>query len=384
MSPERGRRARGQRAPVPPRRRVGAAQVRTGTRAPVRVPVTRHRVEFVFLPGLEDVVRDELDRALGSPHVVAVPDRDDSLAATVVGSLRPLLRLRTVVAPFLSLRFDVPRPRALLDGAHFPRLIDAVRLAAAADPGSRSRSFRFDAAGRDTATFRLLADQLAAATGLRHDPEEGTTLIRVRRPAGVDAWDVLVRLGARPLSARPWRRAGHVAAANATVAAAMVRLTRPRPDDAVANLMCGSGTLLIERLLAAPARVAVGVDLDAEAIGAATVNVAEARLSDRVQLVESDIADDGWARRGPFDLLLADPPWGDKIGRHSENEELHDLLLRRGYEVAAPKARFAVLTHEIRIMARCVERARGRWRLESELKVFNKGHHPRIYVLRRV
>ena len=386
MGPERGRRGRKQHAPVPARRRSGAAPVRAGSRTPSRqpAPVVRHRVEFAFLPGLEDVVRDELDRALGSPRVLAVPGRDDAVAATVVGSLRPLMRLRTVVAPFLALRFDVPRPRALLDGAHFPRLIDAVRLAASVDPGARSRSFRFDAAGRDTQAFQTLADQLSAATGLRHDPEEGTTLIRVRRPPGVDAWDVLVRLGARPLSARAWRREGYVAAANATVAAAMVRLTRPRPDDAVANLMCGSGTLLIERLLAGPARVAVGVDLAAEAIDAAAVNVFEARLTDQVQLVASDIADDGWARRGPFDVLLADPPWGDKFGRHEENEELHDLLLRRGYEVAAPKARFAVLTHEIRIMARCLERAKGHWRLESEQKVFNKGHHPRIYVLRRM
>ena len=383
MTPRTRRRSGGAPGRAAPR---GAAQRGTGARGADRraAPAARHRVEFVFLPGLEDVVRDELDRALGSPRVVAVPGRDDAVAATVVGSLRPLLRLRTVVAPFLALRFDVPRPRALLDGAHFPRLIEAVRLAASVDPGARSRSLRVDAAGRDTQVFRTIADQLAAATGMRHDPEEGTTLLRVRRPAGVDAWDVLVRLGARPLSARPWRKAGYVAAANATVAAAMVQLTKPRPDDAVANLMCGSGTLLIERLLAAPARVAVGVDLAEEAIAAAAVNVAEAGLTDRVQLVESDIADGGWARRGPFDLLLADPPWGDKIGRHEDSEELHDLLLRRGHEVAAPRARFAVLTHEIRIMARCVERAKGRWRLESEQKVFNKGHHPRIYVLRRV
>ena len=368
------------------RRRPGGAPGRPGPRRPGRAPApaARHRVEFVFLPGLEDVVRDELDRALGSPRVVTVPGRDDAVQATVVGSLRPLLRLRTVVAPFLSLRFDVPRPRALLDGAHFPRLIEAVRLAATVDPGARSRSFRFDAAGRDTQVFQNLAEQLGAATGMRHDPEEGTTLLRVRRPPGLDAWDVLVRLGARPLSARPWRRMGYVAAANATVAAAMVRLTRPRPEDAVANLMCGSGTLLIERLLAAPARLAVGVDLAGDAVAAAAVNVAAAGLTGQVQLVESDIADAGWARRGPFDVLLADPPWGDKIGRHEDSEELHDLLLRRGYEVAAPRARFAVLTHEIRIMARCLERAKGHWRLESELKVFNKGHHPRIYVLRRV
>jgi hypothetical protein len=34
-------------------------------------------------------------------------------------------------------------------------------------------------------------------------------------------------------------------------------------------------------------------------------------------------------------------------------------------------------------MARCLERARVLWTPEVEQKVFNKGHHPRIYLLRR-
>jgi hypothetical protein len=51
--------------------------------------------------------------------------------------------------------------------------------------------------------------------------------------------------------------------------------------------------------------------------------------------------------------------------------------------VAAPGARFAVLTHEIRIMARCLQRAQRLWEPAEEHRVFNKGHHPRIYLLRR-
>jgi tRNA (guanine6-N2)-methyltransferase len=373
-------------APPPQRRRGNEGAQRTRPRAePVRRQrgPSGHRVEFVFLPGLEDVVRDEVRAVLGTQKVEAVPGREDAVQAVVGGSLRPTLRLRTVVAPFLLLRFEVPRPKSLLDGEHFPRLLDGLRLAAALDPRSPSRSFRFDAAGRDTPAFRLLADQLAAASKMRHDPEDGATLIRFRRTPDREGWEVLVRLGPRPLSARPWRRTGYVAAANATVAAAMAQLTRPRAEDRVANLMVGSGTLLIERLLAAPAKVAVGVDSSPEAVRASTENVDEAGLRDRVELFEADVTDDAWARRGPFDVLLADPPWSDKLGRHEDSEELHMLLLRRAHEVSAPRARFAVLTHEIRVMARCLERVRDLWVLDVEQKVFHKGHHPRIYLLRR-
>lgn len=357
-----------------------ARGTRSGTRRPPRKAAARpgRRVEFAFLPGLEDVVRDELRSVVGDKPVTSV--REDAVAATVTGPLHTLMALRTIVAPFLVLHADVPRPTSLLDGRQFPALVSLVREAATADRRAISRSFRIDAAGRDSAAFRQVADQIAAATGLRHDPDEGTTLLRFRRSG--DGWDVLARLGNRPLSARTWRRSGYVAAANATVAAAMVRLSRPAPSDRVAALLCGSGTILVERLLAAPARHAVGVDLAADAIAAAQDNLAGAGLTGRAQLVTADIASSEWAARGPFDVLLSDPPWGDKIGEHAGNEELHRLLLQRAHDVAAPGARLVVLTHEIKIMGRCLA-STDLWRPVSEQKVFNKGHHPRIYVLRR-
>ena len=52
---------------------------------------------------------------------------------------------------------------------------------------------------------------------------------------------------------------------------------------------------------------------------------------------------------------------------------------RRG---AAPGARLAVLTHEVRLMERCLDQARGLWTPEGVTRVYQKGHHPRIYLLR--
>jgi 23S rRNA G2445 N2-methylase RlmL len=166
---------------------------------------------------------------------------------------------------------------------------------------------------------------------------------------------------------------GHSAALNATIAAAMVRMSGPTKNDRVANLMCGSGTLLIERLLAGPARSAVGVDSDPAAIAAAQENAAGLD----VELHTADIAD--WTG-GPFDVIFADPPWGDKTGSHETNDALHELLLRKAFELSA--TRLVVLTHEIRIMQRCLRRT-DFWTVRRELRVFAKGHHPRIYVLNR-
>jgi tRNA (guanine6-N2)-methyltransferase len=345
----------------------------------------RHRVELAFLPGLESVVREETQQRLSHiDHIATVSGRDDSL--TVVGRCRltDFLSLRTVVAPFLVLTFDVPRPKSLLSGEHFPALVHAVSEVRRLNAHRPATSLRIEAAGRESTVLRTLAGQLCAATGLHDDPDNGECVVRLRRTPDGPGWDVLVRLSTLPLSARPWRVRGHPAAANATVAAAMAVLTRPRPSDRVVNLMCGSGTLLVERLLAGPAQVAVGVDLDADAVAAARENIASARLDRRARLVVGDIADDEWLRSGPYDVLLADPPWGDKTGRHGRNEEIHQTLLERAYLGAAPGARLAVLTHEVRIMERCLARTRDLWQLTSEQRVFHKGHHPRIYLLSTV
>ncbi|PPK98348.1 23S rRNA G2445 N2-methylase RlmL [Kineococcus xinjiangensis] len=374
--PERTQRERPQPA------RAQSARSGAARSQPARVSEPSvHRLELVHLPGLADVVRGELAELPAVRRVRAVPGREDALDVEWSGGLRGALRLRTVVAPFLRLHFDVPRPRSLLSGEHFPRLLTALRTARDLDPATPVRSFRFDAAGRDSTVLRLLADQITAAARLRHDPDDGAVVIRLRR--GGEGWDVLVRLGARPLSARAWRRVGHPAAANATVAAAMTRLGGCAPGDRVANLMCGSGTLLVERLLAGPAALAVGVDASEEAVAATRENLAAAGLAEGARLVVADVESPEWAAEGPFDLLLADPPWGDKAGRHSESEQVHRLLLSRAAEVAAPGARLVVLTHEIRVMGRCLREAAASWGLVSELSVFHKGHHPRIYVLHR-
>ncbi|MDC7122560.1 class I SAM-dependent methyltransferase [Cellulomonas fimi] len=338
---------------------------------------------------------------------VDVAGRDDALAVRLDGPLADVLRLRTAVAAYVSLHFDVPRPRSLTSGDHLARIVDAVYASLRV---AGSSSFRFEAAGSDSAVFARLADLLHDATGLLHDPADGQLVIRVRRgarPTGdarptargarsrpddargraadVDpGWDVLVRVGPRPLSARTWRVADYPGALNATIAAAMVRLGGVRDEDRVLNLMCGSGTLLAERLLAGPAASAVGVDTSAEALDAARANLAAAHV--RATLVAADVltsapGPDGPWQAGASDLVLVDPPWSGLHGDHASAVDVHAGVLRAARAAAAPGARCVVVTHEVKVMERCLREASALWSVRETLRVFAKGHHPRVYVL---
>jgi predicted RNA methylase len=326
------------------------------------------------------VVAAELAELPGTGPIRQVPDRDDSFAADYAGAWERLLELRTIVAPFLVLSFPVPRPRSLTSGEYLPRIAEAIGLVRRLNPGALT-TFRIDAAGSGSAGFRRLAAALADLTALAPVDEGGEVLLRFRRAPGESGWDVLVRLCTRPLSARPWRVRDLPGAANATIAAAMSRMTGPAPGDRVANVMCGSGTLLIERLLAAPARAAVGIDSDPGAVAACEANLAAAGLGGRALILGGDIADVAWASHGPFDVILADPPWGTLMGDHAASEAVHAGLLARAHAAAAPGARLAVLTHEIRVMERCLRQAADRWAQRDAVRVFQKGHHPRIYLL---
>ena len=147
--------------------------------------------------------------------------------------------------------------------------------------------------------------------------------------------------------------------------------------------MCGSGTLLVERLSVAPAADAVGVDLSADALTASSENLGAGAVEARLLRADctgpelTEAVGTGW------DLLLADPPWGTLHGTHATNAEVHAGMLQAAYDVAAPGARFVVLTHEVKVMERCLRDADALWRVRSTTRVFAKGHHPRIYVLDR-
>ena len=173
--------------------------------------------------------------------------------------LRAALALRLVTAVSLVTSFPVPRPRALLGDQHIRALLGAIDMVRDLQPPGAFASFRLAGAGSDSAVFARLAEAIADHTGLAGNPDEADLLIRIRPAVAFpDGWEAVARLTPRPLSARAWRVRNYPGALNAAIAAAVIDLTDPHPGDRSLNVLCGSGTLLIERLLRMQAARAVG------------------------------------------------------------------------------------------------------------------------------
>jgi tRNA (guanine6-N2)-methyltransferase len=197
-----------------------------------------------------------------------------------------------------------------------------------------------------------------------------------------------VRLSPRPLSVREWRVCDMPGALNATVANTMMSLTGPAPDDRMANLACGSGTLLIERLALGPIQGVIGCDIDPAALACAQENLAASGTGKSVQLVRCDAGQaplpDAWAS-----TICVDLPFGMLVGSHESNETLYPRLVDEAGRLAASGARLAVITQEVRLFERVAAEQAHHWAMLQVVPIklpasTRSGYiRPRIYMLQR-
>lgn len=345
--------------------------------------------EAETIEGLETYSADELSALFG-----VIPDRGSAVLRTTKGAVqftyhgetRNLLALKSVIAVYQLEHFPVPRPKALMGHQHFTRLtqvIDSIRASYAQTNTTAFKTLYIDAAGADSSVMTRLKLELAAASGLAAAPvnEKGDLLIRLRRSKGIEGWDALVRLSPRPLATRAWRVCNYEGALNAAVACIMTHMPPSSSDDVFVNLMCGSGSLLVERLGANAPKHIYGCDSDLTALHCAVENLKAAGSHERIRLFQSDV------RNLPFETgfashLMADLPFGQLVGSHEENRDLYPAVLREAARIAAEGASFVLITHEIRLIEQ-VLRQSPHWDIQKALPITLSGLHPRIYWLRR-
>jgi len=341
----------------------------------------RYQCEAEVVTGLKDYAVAELYRRFGSNVRVLNKAKPEEIPFHFNGNLSDLSALSQSTSVYLFQHYDIPRPQALLGHQHMTRLLRLISTVRSLHPAGTFRTFRIAAAGSHSSVFQRIKDEIAQATGLTYNEDEADLLLRVRK-ADVygSGWEVLVRLTPRPLATRAWRVCNMEGALNATIASAMIEMTEPRPDDRVFNLMCGSGTLLVERLRREKVDVIGGCDQDAIALRCATDNLLAAGFVKDVDLFQLDVANLPLPD-ACIDMVCADLPWGQLTGSHEANRELYPKVLREAARIAAPRARAVFITHEIRLMESVLRDCADLWQVQQEVKVFQGGLHPRIYVL---
>ncbi len=127
------------------------------------------------------------------------------------------------------------------------------------------------------------------------------------------------------------------------------------------DAFCGSGTLLIELEKARHCQELTGVDISPMALSAAKENAKAAHVP--LTLIQKDARK--FIVRQPYDILISNLPFGNRVGTHQSNEELYRQFVARLPELLEPDGVAILYTMERRLLEACVDRVPGLCRLQA-------------------
>lgn len=284
--------------------------------------------------GLEEILRDEVEERLGvAPLRVerGVVTVTGAFPLAALGALRTASEIEAVLPLAVAPRESAP---AALAAAVAATVTPWLRPLFGGLPRMRIAFARRE--GRGRAEIFALAEALGAH-GLVSDGRNASVSLVFERSA-VDGVAVAITLHALGAARFAYRVADVPAASHPTVAAALVRASRPRADDVVWDPFCGSALELCERAEAGPYAALYGTDRERRAIDAATAN---SRSVARLSLTVEDACT---ARPANVTAIVTNPPLGRRV---QDAEGITRLLVRflaHAATVLAPGGRLVWLS----------------------------------------
>jgi tRNA (guanine6-N2)-methyltransferase len=332
--------------------------------------VVTDRLVLRSLRGAVDYLADELREVSGATTRIVVvrrhPDRVEVELTGPLSVLRPLYFFSEAAVDLGVLR----DPGDVVTGPV------AERLRASLSTGALS------ALGDPAIRFRV-GDLGEARWGIRDRLTQ--TWSWVNEPASwevnVDLVDghLLATLGDLHLTRRHGRLERLPASTTPVLAAALVRLAKIPDQARVLDPFCGAGTnLLLAHAMADPALL-VGLDASADAVRDARRNAAHRHAPLRV--LRADAGRQPLVEAG-VDRVLANLPFGKRVGSHGSNQELYPRFLRELDRVLTGDGRAVLLTEDKRLLVESIQRTRG-LRVIKEVTFASGGAHPSAYVVVR-
>ncbi|MBP5231525.1 MAG: class I SAM-dependent RNA methyltransferase [Clostridia bacterium] len=320
------------------------------------------RMTAVCLFGLEKLVGEELDDLswAGVRRTETIDGRvffDAPLSAIPVLNLRLRCAERVLI---LLARFHAETFEDLFEGVRQVRWEDWIgREDRFPVKGHSVKSRLFSIPDCQKIIKKATADRLSSAYGLKWLPETGV-LYQIEFLLLKDEAFVMLDTTGETLHKRGYRPAASVAPLRETLAAAMVRLSRPREGVLTVDPLCGSGTIVIEAAMLAENRapglgrtfssesfpflpgtlwrearekclaeirpaggtLAYGSDLDPKCVELSRANAARAVVESAVSFSAADVRSFRSPVEGARGTIVTNPPYGERIGTVREAREL--------------------------------------------------------------
>lgn len=193
-----------------------------------------------------------------------------------------------------------------------------------------------------------------------------------------------LRISDRTMRHRYKKKVELPASLRPSMAAAMVHLTAAQPGDVFLDPMCGSGTILLERMHASPYKKILGGDIDERRVEAARQNLPKRRKGRK----EGQVSIRQWDARnlplenGSVDKVATNLPFGKQIASRQDLEALYSGLFTELARVVVPGGRIVLLSSEYDLIKQLM-RQQPNLEILSGYSIATKGVWGRIYVVRR-
>lgn len=181
-----------------------------------------------------------------------------------------------------------------------------------------------------------------------------------------------------------YRKQSIPASMNPATAAAVLRFAEDylTVNARVIDPCCGSGTLLIERGLLSPCDSLTGVDIAHKAIDAARMNADAAALKygiKQAKFICNDIL--RFEVKRPYDELICNLPFGNRVGDHSSCEKLYTGLLDKLPKLLRSGGTAILYTMEFTLLKKLI-RERSCLELVSQGRTEAGGLTPMIFIVK--
>jgi predicted RNA methylase len=332
-------------------------------------PVT-DRLVLRSLRGAVDYLSDELREASadGATHIDVVRRHPDRIAIELTGPLsavRPL-RFYSEAAVDLGELGDGD----LTSGPLADRLRRSLDVGALSVLGGRAVTFRVGDLGDGRWATR---DQLTETWGWLNSP--GGWQVNLDLADG----HLLATLGDLHLTRRHGRLERLPASTTPILAASLVRLAKIPDGGWLLDPFCGAGTNLVLGHEMAEPGVLLGVDLNADALHGARANALHRQAPLHAVCADATRLPIG---SGHVQRVIANLPFGKRVGSHGANQTLYPSFLRELDRVLSGDGRAVLLTEDKRLLVESIQRTRG-LRIIKEATFATGGAHPTAYVVVR-
>ncbi|WP_018352131.1 TRM11 family SAM-dependent methyltransferase [Longispora albida] len=315
--------------------------------------VVRDRLLLRSVPGAVDYLFEDIRHL----DVTVLRRRRDSLLIEYTGPLRALAGIRyfSSCAVFLGTEPEPALAASRASGA----------LAALRPQGDlRFRSGEVEDRWE-------LTERLAATPGWANDP--GSWDVNLEP----DEEGTVAEIGALFLTQRLGELHRMPASTNPLIAAVLVRLAKIEDGQTVLDPFCGAGTLLVTAAEMARPGLLVGTELRQRWAELAEANLAGRDLPGTVLRADAQavpLAGDS------VDRIVANMPFGKRVGSHTANLDLYPAVLREVARLLRHNGRAVLFTDDKRLFKETVQRT-PLLRVIKEIMLERGGLHPTAYVI---